>query len=84
MSIWLCHCGAHLAVSCSSEHEHSKCIMYQPLPRFIEEAEGPLRAEIERLERCLSLADKEIHDLECDLASANVELRLARDEPGRW
>ena len=29
-------------VSCSSEHEHSKCIMHQPLPRFIEQTQAPL------------------------------------------
>ena len=84
MSIWVCHCGSPLMVSCASEREHSGCIMFQALPRFIEEAEKPLRAEIERLELILSKADREIHDLERDLARTTSDLRAERDEPGRW
>ncbi len=55
MSIWMCHCGAALEVSCNEQRVPlgagpKKCIVGAHLPRFIERAESPLLERIAHLE----------------------------------
>lgn len=50
MSIWLCHCGAALTVSCASAEPKQTCIHGAALPRFIEKAEESWAARVEAAE----------------------------------
>jgi len=87
MSIWICHCGAPLVVSCSSEHEHSTCLVHQPLPRFIEQAQAiALEMACSELDLCADALDACSHAAEvlrdrpcgCGSAAQSVRAVIAR------
>jgi hypothetical protein len=72
MSLWACHCGNPLKVFCVDQRGLPTCVHGDPLPRFLESAEAPLRAEIERLELLVS-------ELERDLIATHATLQDERD-----